>query len=197
LLVRYGAACERYRTRTGFWLPKKKGHESARPAIGHPTIRVMNIRHLEPADYDVISPVVDEWWGGRPVRALLQRLFFEHFRPTSFALTEGDDVAGFLVGFRSQSWPAVGYVHFIGVRPDLRARGLGRMLYEHFFKVVSGLGCTEVRAITSPVNEASVRFHRRLGFTLLPGGGEVDGYPVFPDHAGPGQHRVLFSKRLG
>jgi ribosomal protein S18 acetylase RimI-like enzyme len=155
-----------------------------------------NIRHLEPADFDVVSPVVDEWWGGRPVRALLPRLFFEHFRPTSFALRDGNDLAGFLVGFRSQSSPSVGYVHFIGVRPDVRARGFGRMLYECFFSVVSGLACTDVHAITSPVNEASIRFHRRLGFGLVPGNGEVNGHPVHLDHGGPGQHRVLFSKPL-
>jgi hypothetical protein len=43
----------------------------------------MNLRHLEPADFDVISPALDEWWGGRPVQELLPRLFFEHFQPTS------------------------------------------------------------------------------------------------------------------
>jgi len=156
----------------------------------------MNIRHLEITDFDVISPIIDEWWGGRPVRRLLPRLFFEHFQTTSFTLTEEHDLAGFLVGFRSQSSPSVGYVHFLGVRPDVRAKGYGRLLYERFFSIASGLGCTEVRAITSPVNESSIRFHLRLGFRLLPGNGEVSGIPVCMDHGGPGQHRVLFSKKL-
>lgn len=48
----------------------------------------MNIRHLKYADFDAISPVVDEWWGGRLVRGLLPRLFFEHFQPTSFAIED-------------------------------------------------------------------------------------------------------------
>jgi len=156
----------------------------------------MNIRHLEPADFDVISPVIDQWWGGRPVRGMLPRLFFEHFQPTSFALDKDKELAGFLVGFRSQSIPAVGYVHFIGVHPGARGRGYGRLLYQHFFAVAAGLGCTKTRAITSPVNESSIRFHLRLGFQLLPGSGDVNGYPVCLDHAGPGQHRVLFSKQL-
>jgi GNAT superfamily N-acetyltransferase len=147
----------------------------------------MNIRHLDPVDFDVISPVIDEWWGGRPVCSLLPRLFFEHFQPTSFALVEGGSLAGFLVGFRSQSSPSVGYVHFIGVRPDARTKGYGRLLHERFFSVAVGLGCSEVRAITSPVNESSVRFHLRFGFQLLPGSGEANGYPVCLDHAGRGQ----------
>ena len=157
----------------------------------------MNIRHLEYADFDAISPVVDEWWGGRAVRGLLPRLFFEHFQPTSFVIEEEQELVGFLVGFHSQSDSAVGYVHFIGVHPKARAKGYGRLLCQEFFATALRLGCTEVRAVTSPVNESSVRFHRRLGFQLLPGNGTVNGYPVYLDHDGPGQHHVLFSRQLG
>lgn len=156
----------------------------------------ISIRHLDSRDFDVISPLIDDWWGGRPVRALLPRLFFEHFQSTSFALMADVNLTGFLVGFRSQTAPSVAYVHFIGVSPETRTRGYGRVLYEHFFKVVTALGCTEVHAITPPVNETSVRFHRRLGFELLAGNGEVSGYPVHLDHGGPGQHRILFSKQI-
>ena len=156
----------------------------------------MNIRPLESADFDIISPVIDDWWGGRPVRALLPRLFFEHFNSSSFALVDEASLAGFLIGFRSQTLTSVGYVHFLGIRPDVRARGYGRLLYERFFSVASGLGCTEVRAITSPINASSIRFHQRLGFRILPGDGEVAGFPVSMDHGGPGQPRVLFSRPL-
>ena len=154
------------------------------------------IRHLESADYDVIEPIVDAWWGGRPVRGLLQRLFFEHFAPTSFCAGPRSNVEGFLIGFRSQSLPALGYIHFVGVRPDLRGRGLGRCLYERFFSSVRALGCSEVQCITSPSNVQSVAFHRRMRFELLPGSAEVNGFPVAPDHAGVGQPRVVFSKQL-
>lgn len=156
----------------------------------------MNIRHLKYADFDAISPVVDEWWGGRPVRGLLPRLFFEHFQPTSFALEEGQELVGFLVGFHSQSNPTIGYVHFIGVHPGARGKGYGRLLYQQFFDAAARFGCTEVRAVTSPVNESSIRFHSRLGFQLLPGNGNVNGYPVCLDHDGPGHHHVLFSRQL-
>jgi ribosomal protein S18 acetylase RimI-like enzyme len=156
----------------------------------------MHIRTLEPADFEAISPVIDEWWGGRPVRGLLPRLFFEHFSPTSFALIDDHSIAGFLVGFRSQTSPSVAYIHFIGVSPVKRGRGFGRMLYQRFFDTVVRFGCIEVRSITSPVNEGSIAFHRQMGFQLLPSATEVNGYPVCVDHAGPGQHRVLFSKQL-
>lgn len=157
---------------------------------------MMLVRHLEEGDYGRVSPVMDDWWGGRPVRHLLPRLFFQHFADTSFAATQGDELVGFLVGFRSQSQPAVAYVHFVGVSPAARGKAIGRTLYRRFFAAVRALGCTEVRCITSPVNAGSIAFHARLGFAVLPGNGAHDGVPVALDYAGPGQHRVLFSRAL-
>ncbi len=130
------------------------------------------------------------------MRGLLSRLFFEHFRPTSFAFEEDGNLIGFLVGFRSQTDPHVAYIHFVGVSPTARGRGVGRAMYDHFFRVVADLGCREVHAITSPVNKGSIEFHRHLGFEIEPGDGEVDGVAVSRDYGGPGQDRVLFRRRL-
>lgn len=156
----------------------------------------VTIRHLDVGDFDRLIRVVDEWWGGRPVRGLLPRLFFEHFSTTSFAIGSGEDLHAFLVGFRSQSFPEIAYIHFVGVAPAYRGHGYGRHLYARFFACVAALGCTEVRAITSPVNTGSIAFHRRLGFTLIDAGGWIDGIPVSLDHAGEGAHRVLFRREL-
>ncbi|HEX6705622.1 MAG TPA: GNAT family N-acetyltransferase [Albitalea sp.] len=156
----------------------------------------MSLRELEPADFDFVSAVIDAWWGGRPVRGMLPRLFFEHFNSTSFAIGPPGALHAFLVGFVSQSQPGLAYIHFVGVDPAQRGHGLARSMYERFFGTVGALGCTQVQCITSPVNTGSIAFHRRMGFELLPGDGEVDGVPVVLDHGGPGQPRVRFRKVL-
>ena len=156
----------------------------------------MSIRLLESGDYELIAPLVDEWWGGRPVRQLLPRLFFEHFQPTSFAMLEGNMLQGFLVGFRSQSQSHVSYIHFVGAAPQCRGKGYGRQLYTHFFDTVTSLGCSEVQCITSPVNTASIAFHHHMGFDIISKDGEQNGVPVTFNHAGEGQHRVVFRKLL-
>lgn len=155
-----------------------------------------DIRPLAPEDYDHVTAVVDEWWGGRAVRANVPRLFFEHFGTTSFAIGPAGRPEAFLIGFVSQSQPHLAYIHFVGVAPAARAQGLGRRLYERFFERVGSMGCTEVQCITSPVNTGSIAFHRSMGFSLLAGTGTVDGVPVALDHAGKGQHRVRFRKLL-
>ncbi|WP_420224456.1 GNAT family N-acetyltransferase [Pigmentiphaga litoralis] len=156
----------------------------------------MHIRALHPSDYALLSPVLDEWWGGRPVGGLLPRLFFEHFGSTSCVLEEDGAIKGFLVGFVSQSMPTIAYIHLVGVSPDKRKQGYGGLLYERFFDLAAVHGCSEVHCITTPINAGSIAFHTQLGFEIVDTGDSVDGIPVKLDYAGPGQHRVLFRKQL-
>jgi ribosomal protein S18 acetylase RimI-like enzyme len=145
----------------------------------------MDLRHAEPADYGRVNEVIDRWWGGREMAAMLPKLFFVHFRDTSFVAEANGELAGFLCGFRSQTFPDEAYVHFVGVDPERRGSGLGRTLYERFFEAVAP--CTIVRAVTAPLNERSVAFHQALGF-------EVE--RVDDNYDGRGQARVLLVKDL-
>eukprot|EP00752_Nemacystus_decipiens_P003802 g3498.t1 len=78
-----------------------------------------------------------------------------------------ESIAGFLCGFVSQSRAGEAHAHFIGIHPAHRGAGLGARLYEHFFRAVKARGCTLVHAVTSPVNTASVAFHKALGFETV------------------------------
>jgi ribosomal protein S18 acetylase RimI-like enzyme len=140
------------------------------------------IRNAEPSDYARVMGVIDEWWGGRTMAAMLPKLFFVHFRDTSFVAEDDDGgLAGFLCGFRSQAFSDEAYVHFIGVDPGRRGGGLGRELYERFFDAIAPRSI--VRAVTAPVNERSIAFHQAIGF-------EVEA--VAEDYDGRGSARVLF-----
>jgi ribosomal protein S18 acetylase RimI-like enzyme len=145
------------------------------------------VRGAEADDYDRIAPLVDEWWGGRAMIAMLPRLFFVHFRDTAFVADDGPDLAGFVAGFLSQTRPDEAYIHFAGVAPGHRGQGVGRMLYARFFAVALERSRTVVRCVTSPVNERSVAFHRAMGF---------DVERVVPDYDGRGGDRVLMVRRL-
>jgi ribosomal protein S18 acetylase RimI-like enzyme len=149
----------------------------------------MTIRHAHPSDYGRVIQHVNAWWGGREMAPMLPKLFFLHFEGTSFVAEDEDGrLVAFLIGFLSQTEPQEAYIHFVGVAPEQRGSGVGRELYERFFAVVSGLGCTVVRCVTSPANVDSIAFHEALGF-------EVD--RVASDYDGPGEDRVLFVKPVG
>jgi predicted GNAT superfamily acetyltransferase len=147
----------------------------------------VEIRHAEPADHARVIAVLDDWWGGRRMRDMLPKLFFLHFRDTSFVAERDGELAGFLVGFLSQAEPEEAYVHFVGVNPTERGSGLGRTLYERFFAAARDGGRTRVTCVTSPLNESSVAFHRSLGFE--PSAAQA-GYD------GPGADRVVLSRAL-
>jgi predicted GNAT superfamily acetyltransferase len=146
------------------------------------------IRHVQPSDYGRVIQHVNEWWGGREMAPMLPRLFFIHFESTSFVADREDGtLAGFLIGFLSQTDSETAYVHFIGVAPAERGTGLGRELYERFFAAARRNGRSVVRCVTSPQNADSLAFHEAIGF-------EREG--TVEDYDGAGSSRVLLARRL-
>ncbi len=154
------------------------------------------IRRAQPHDWERVTAVMPEWWGGRDLRALLPSIFFEHFRTTSFIAERDEALLGFLVGFLCPTHADEAYIHFAGIHPDWRRVGLARDLYGRFCEVARADGRHCVRAVTSVVNHDSIAFHQRLGFVLLPGDFEVDGLPAVEELGVPEGAIVRFELRL-
>lgn len=151
------------------------------------------------ADYVTIIDVVNEWWGGRRMRAILPRLWFQHFNDSSWIAEAPDGrIVGFLVGFRSPQHPDEAYVHMIGTDPNRRRQGLAAALYERFFEDARSMGARRVRVVTWPGNRVSVGFHTALGFRPDDGPGtqRLYGTPAYADYDGDGEDRVAFSREL-
>jgi GNAT superfamily N-acetyltransferase len=156
----------------------------------------MQIRSVTPEDYALVIRVVDVWWGGRSMAAMLPRLFFVHFRDTSFVAEVNGDLVGFLIGFLSPTLTEEAYIHFVGVHPDYRKLGVGRTLYERFFDLIRNSGRRRVRCVTSPVNNVSIAFHRSMGFQLDGRTDDSSQVSIYQDYDGPGEDRVLLTKEL-
>lgn len=157
----------------------------------------MRIRELTEEDFLPINSVVNDWWGGRQMSGMLQRLFYQHFNQTSFVLESNGEMVGFLVGFYSQSRENEAYIHFVGVHPDYRKAGVGRQLYEHFFcKILENNEYMIVNCITSPVNKKSIDFHTKMGFEIQSSPDKVDGVYVHKNYNGIGNDDVVFVKKI-
>lgn len=154
------------------------------------------LRNAEPRDFYFVTSVINDWWGGRQMRDMLPKLFFVHFRETSFIAEVDGEIVGFLNGFFSQTFSEEAYIHFVGVHPDYRKAGVARKLYEKFFEVTRARGRHIVRCVTSPVNKTSIAFHLRMGFEIEPGDDVVDGISAHSNYDGKGESRVLFVKYL-
>jgi predicted GNAT superfamily acetyltransferase len=146
----------------------------------------LRIRTAAAADHACVLEVADEWWGGREIAWLAQRLFLEHFADTSLIAEDELGLAGFLIGFLSQARPDEAYIHMVATRSDRRRTGLARDLYGRFFELARAAGRDVVTCITAPTNEASIAFHSALGFSA-----DLD-----PDHEGPGADKIVFRVEL-
>ncbi|MFF2793792.1 GNAT family N-acetyltransferase [Lysinibacillus xylanilyticus] len=156
----------------------------------------MEIRSVKGSDYYVISPLINEWWGGRNMSDKLPKLFFDHFTQTSFVAEKDGKLVGFLIGFLSQTHPNEAYIHFVGVHPEYRKHNIGKHLYNNFFNAVKQNNRSVVRCVTSPVNKVSIAYHTKMGFEIEDGDRIVDGLSINTDYDGEDQDRVLFVKNL-
>jgi ribosomal protein S18 acetylase RimI-like enzyme len=156
----------------------------------------VKIRNGKPLDHENIVSVMADWWDGRDLSPAVLKVFFIHFKNTTFIAQIGNQLVGFLIGFMSQCEEGVGYIHFAGVHPQFRQVGIGRLLYEKFYSTSMANYRSIVKSCTSPINKISIIFHQRMGFDIEPGDGMIDDVPVTFDYLGKGIPKVLFMKVL-
>ena len=155
----------------------------------------MLTRRISKADFDVVVEVIDRWWGG-PISTLAHPIFYYELGDMAHVVEDNGVIIGFLLGFvvdaahassSEQRRRKTGYVHLVGIHPDYRRKGVGRLLYKTFTDGCIAAGCTCLKAITTPGNEASLHFHTDQGW---------DAHEI-EDYAGPARRRVVFTKELG
>jgi ribosomal protein S18 acetylase RimI-like enzyme len=66
-----------------------------------------------------------------------------------------------------QHEPHVGYVSLIYVIPELRGRGVGRLLHEHAAAMSRSRGMRLMRLSVSTTNVGAMMFYRKLGWTVM------------------------------
>ena len=145
----------------------------------------MQTRRITKSDFDTIVEVIDRWWGG-PISTFAHPIFFYELGDKALVVENDGQIIGFLLGFVAREPVHTGYVHLVGIHPDHRRRGVGRLLYQAFTETCQAADCEQLKAITTIGNEGSIRFHLALGWAAQ----EID------DYAGPGRKRVVFTKSL-
>jgi ribosomal protein S18 acetylase RimI-like enzyme len=143
----------------------------------------METRSITQEDFGQIVSVIDRWWGG-PTSALAHPMFFHELGDDALVVVDEGRIVGFLLGFVTNA--GTGYVHLVGIDNDYRRRGVGRRLYESFTTRARARGARRMKAITTAGNQASIEFHRALGYDV----------ELVTDYAGPGRHRYVFTREL-
>jgi GNAT superfamily N-acetyltransferase len=131
---------------------------------------MFSLERCSHADFLAIQADLEDFWGEATerVRRLHHLLFVHEFGDTAWVVYDSERIVAYLFGLWSQTDPAA-YVHLVAVRSSHRGRGIGRWLYQRFEAAPRERGCSKVRGLTSPVNTASIEFHRHMGFSVLAG----------------------------
>jgi L-amino acid N-acyltransferase YncA len=145
-------------------------------------------------DFLQIVSEIKDFWGSDRTLDYHHPMFINEFGDTTFVIKHNDKVVAYLFGFISQK-ESLGYVHLIGVRQDFQKKGYGKRLYSHFIEILKRKGVYELKAITTPTNKISIKFHSSLGMTMI-GLENEKGIKVVKDYSGVGQDRVVFKMQL-
>ena len=138
----------------------------------------MIIRDATAPDVPAITDLYNAWipthtitWTETPETYEQRAEWFEHQQREGFPVLVADD--GEVVGYASYGhfrgegkWPGYrGTVeHSVHVRGDYWGRGVGRALVEGLIERACAAGIHVLVAAIDGENEASIRFHARLGF---------------------------------
>ena len=143
------------------------------------------IRGITRDDFIYIAGVLDRWWGG-PSSQRADPVFFYELGHDALVACEDGRIVGFLLGLVTRHPTPHAYVHLVGIDPDRRRQGLGKLLYTDFARRGRAAGAHTLKAIAAPGHEASLRFHEALGFHVARD----------DDYAGPGRARVVFTRPI-
>lgn len=155
----------------------------------------MPISNCTQADFLQILTDIEDFWGSARTLSYHHPMFVHEFGNTAFVIRENEKVIAYLFGFLSQT-EQTGYVHLVGVRQTHQKKGLGKLLYGHFMAYLKTAGIQNLKAITTPANEASISFHLSIGMEMT-GMENENGIKVVKDYFGLGQDRVVFTMRFG
>lgn len=86
----------------------------------------------------------------------------EDFTATSLVAVDGDELMGFVLGYRPPTRPDVLFVWQIGVSPAARGQGLGRRMLRRLLEDGRPEGVAYLEATVTPSNEASRRLFRSV-----------------------------------
>lgn len=150
-----------------------------------PESSAMITRPLGKSDYDHVVQVIERWWGG-PTSALASPFLFYELGSLARVVEHDGAIVGFLLGFIAPGPPKIGYIHLVGIHPEYRRRGVGRLLYQTFEDDCRDAGCSGLKTVSTTGNEGSIAFHRATGFAVN----------LVEDYAGPARPRAVFLKTL-
>lgn len=130
------------------------------------------VRTFCPGDEEGLAHVYAASQLGTETAAAVRERMIEHpcFRPERiFVATADNRVVGTAAAWIEDKDPGVGYLHMVGVMPECRSAGLGRVLTVRAIGYTHAEGLVAQRLYTDDWRESAIRLYLGLGYRPLYG----------------------------
>ncbi len=128
------------------------------------------------------------------------RIMELYFGDSFFVARDGGNVAGFILGFKSQRGPGTWFLWQIGVEKAFRDKGLGSSLVERAMQWARDAGCGRIHVTVETGNGPSQALFESLGFENVSErfGKTVkrEGKSALRDWYGSGTDQILYELKL-
>ncbi|MBN2371018.1 MAG: GNAT family N-acetyltransferase [Vicinamibacteria bacterium] len=123
-----------------------------------------------------------------------------HFGDSCLVAESNGDVAGFLLGFRSQRKEDLFFVWQIGVSLSARRQGVAAAILRDLEQRLQSSGIKRIECTIDPENAPSIRLFESLGYVNVANREsetiEVKGHVAAKDFYKPGRHFTIYEKQL-
>jgi len=155
--------------------PAEAGPEELRPDNNGGGLGELRLKALQDGDEARLAEIQNESfagsWGFCPNTPEEIRFFLELMGTRIqdvLVLWDGNEAVGYLwpqvVDRKGQKAGKHGWIHMVGVRPDFRGRGWGKLLIEVGLKVFREQGVESVELTVDEMNRTAVNLYTALGF---------------------------------
>jgi len=128
----------------------------------------VRVERAEPKDLDEIYEIEVECFGRESYSKWIYKWLLRDERAIFLKAVKDDTILGFVVGRVERSGKRlVGRIYTLNVRPELRGKGIGKLLMEIIEDSFKKEGCEEIILEVAVDNLPALNLYRRMGYRFV------------------------------
>ena len=128
----------------------------------------VKVERAEPKDLDEIYEIEVECFGRESYNKWIYKWLLRDERTIFLKAVRDETILGFIVGRVERSGKRlVGRIYTLNVRPELRGKGIGKLLMTIIEESFKREGCEEIILEVAVDNLPALNLYRRMGYRLV------------------------------
>lgn len=161
---------------------------------------MMRIRNPKESEFKKVYRFISKCKPLESYKAHFYKIMLRYFKDTCFIANCEGRIAGFVLGFISQTQDKTFFLWQIGVNPSMQGKGVGQIFLKTVEKNIKKKGIERIELTIAPKNKPSQRLFEKNGYSVISQREdevvEFKNKKAIKDYYGPGAHFFLYEKVL-